>query len=457
MPAGALALDKVRFVGDPVALVLAETRAQAVDAVELVDVDYDDLPAVTDVEAAVADGAPLQFEGLGTNVAVRRQRQGPFRPVRAADHVVRVRMVNQRVAVAPIEGNAILVEPGRDSDRHGRVTAWVSTQHPHYARDLLADALGLAKDDVRVVAPHVGGAFGGKAGIGTDHAAVALAAVRLGRPVKWVETRSEAMLSMHGRGQVQYAELGLTSEGRIVGLRLRMLGDCGAYAGFGGALAVGPTYRMAQGVYDIPRAALRRGRRDDQHLPGRRLSWSRPARGGGLHRAAHRPRCRELGLAPEELRRRNFIQPDAFPFKTKTGATYDIGDYDLALHRGAAHRRRGAGPAGAAPPHRARASAGSWASASRRTSRSPGSAAPEYGQVVVNADGSAAVRSGTSAHGQGHATSLLDARRRPARHPPRRHHLPAVRHRTRSRPAAAPADRAPCSSAATRSARPPTS
>ena len=360
---------------------------------------------MTDVEAAVADGAPLQFEDLGTNVAVRRRDKDRSDPFGAADHVVRVRMVNQRVAVAPIEGNAILVEPARDSDRHGRVTAWVSTQHPHYARDLLADALGLAKDDVRVVAPHVGGAFGGKAGIGTDHAAVALAAVRLGRPVKWAETRSEAMLSMHGRGQVQYAELGLTSEGRIVGLRLRVLGECGAYAGFGGALAVGPTYRMAQGVYDIPEL-----RSDGVGV----MTNTAPV---GAFRGAGRPEAAaciermmdvaaaELGLAPEEIRRRNFIRPDAFPFKTKTGATYDNGEYDLAL----TEALRIADVESARQEQRRRIEAGE-----RRLLgiglatyvEITGFGGSEYGQVVVHDDGTATVRSGTSSHGQGHATSF---------------------------------------------------
>ena len=121
-PRAALAFDKVRFVGDPVALVVAETRAQAVDAAELVDVDYDALPAVIDMEAALADGAPLQFEGLGSNIAARRRAKDDTDPWRAPTHVVRVRMVNQRIATAPIEGHAILVEPGR---RTATVTAWV--------------------------------------------------------------------------------------------------------------------------------------------------------------------------------------------------------------------------------------------------------------------------------------------------------------------------------------------
>ena len=402
----ALAVGKVRFVGDPVALVIAETRAQAVDAVELVDVDYDDLPVVTDVEAAVADDAPLQFEGLGTNVASRRHDKDRSDPFEGADVVVRARMVNQRIATAPIEGNAILVEPASDASGEPRpVTAYVSTQHPHLARDLLADALGLEKDEVRVVAPHVGGAFGGKAGIFTDHAAIALAAVKLGRPVKWTETRSEAMLSMQGRGQVQFAELGLTSEGRIVGLRLRMLGECGAYAGFGGALAMGPTYLMSQGVYVVP------------ELRFDALAVMTNTAPVGAFRGAGRPEAAacierlmdlaadELGLAPEEIRRRNFIQPDAFPFLTKSGATYDIGDYDMAL----TEALRVADVESARAEQRRRIDAG------ERTLLGIGIAAyveitgfggSEYGQVEVHEDGTATVRSGTSSHGQGHATSF---------------------------------------------------
>jgi aerobic carbon-monoxide dehydrogenase large subunit len=400
-PRAALAVDKVRYVGDPVALVVAETRALAVDAAELVDVDYDELPAVSDVEAAVAEGAPLQFEALGSNVATRRRDKDRSDPFAGADHVVRVRMVNQRIATAPIEGNAILVEPGENDT----VTAWVSTQHPHLARDLLAEALELDKEAVRVVAPHVGGAFGGKAGIGSDHGAIALAAVRLGRPVKWTETRSEAMLSMQGRGQVQYAEMGLTSDGRIVGVRLRVLGECGAYAGFGGALAVGPTYLMSQGVYDIP------------ELRFDALAVMTNTAPVGAFRGAGRPEAAacierlvdvaavELGLAPEELRRRNFIKPDAFPFQTHTGATYDVGDYDMAL----TEALRIADVDGARAEQRRRIDAGESRLLGIGIStyvEITGFGGTEYGQVEVHEDGSATVRSGTSAHGQGHATSF---------------------------------------------------
>ncbi len=400
-PRYALARDKARYVGDAVALVVAETRAQAVDAVELVDVDYEELPAVSDVEAALAPDAPLQFEEIGSNVAVRRHGKDRSDPFEGADHVTRVRMVNQRIATAPIEGNAILVEPRDD----GGVTAWVSTQHPHMSRDLLAEALGLDNDQVRVVAPHVGGAFGGKAGIGPDHGAVALAAVKLGRAVKWSETRSEAMLSMQGRGQVQYAELGLTSEGRIVGLRLRMLGECGAYAGFGGSFPTGSTYIMATGVYEVPEL-----RYDGVGV----LTNTAPV---GAFRGAGRPEAAacierlmdvaadELGIAPEEIRRRNFISPEAFPYTTKTGMNYDNGDYDLPLREAL----RIADVEGARAEQRRRIEAGETRLLGIGMAtyvEITGFGGSEFGQVEIHEDGTATVRSGTSAHGQGHATSF---------------------------------------------------
>ena len=404
-PRGPLAHEKVRFVGDPIALVIAETRAQAVDAAELVDVDYDDLPVVADVEAAVADDAPLQFEGLGTNVATRRRDKDRSDPFEGADHVVRARMVNQRIATAPIEGNAILVEPGQGVTRATRsppgsprsTRTWPATCSPTPWAGPTTTSGWSPRD--------VGGAFGGKAGIGTDHAAIALAAVRLGRPVKWTETRSEAMLSMQGRGQVQFAELGLTSEGRIVGLRLRVLGECGAYAGFGGALAVGPTYLMAQGVYDVPELRFDAlGVMTNTAPVGAFRGAGRPEAAACIERMMDLA-ADELGIAPEEIRRRNFIQPDAFPFTTKTGVTYDIGDYDMAL----TEALRVADVESARAEQRRRIEAG------ERRLLGIGMAAyveitgfggSEYGQVEVHEDGTATVRSGTSSHGQGHATSF---------------------------------------------------
>ena len=402
VPRYALARSRVRYVGDPVALVVAETRAQAVDALELVDVDYEPLPAVVDPEAAAEPGAPEVHQELPRNIAIRRLGEGD--PLDDAELVVRARLENNRLATAPIEGNAILADPTPDDAGH-RLTVWVSSQHPHLGQRLFSTFTGLDASAIRVVAPHVGGAFGGKAGVSPDHAAVVGAALALGRPVAWTETRSEAMLSMHGRGQVQYAELGLTRDGTITGLRARVVGDCGAYAGFGGSFAAGSTRTMGQGPYRIPRV-----RWDGLSV----VTNTAPV---GAFRGAGRPEAAallerlldlaadDLGLAPEEIRRRNFIAPEDFPWKTYAGATYDSGDYDLALTealrladvdgaRGEQARRRETGDA--------RQLGVGIASYVEIT----GFGGQEMGYVEIHDDGSATVRSGTSAHGQGHATAF---------------------------------------------------
>ena len=361
-----------RYVGDPVALVVAETRAQAMDAAELVDVDYDDLPAVTDMEEALADDAPLQFEAIGSNIATFRAAKDTADVLDDADHVARVRMVNQRIATAPIEGNAILVRP---TDRR----AWRRGSRPStptWPRDLLAKAIGVEAAHVRIVAPHVGGAFGGKAGTGSDHAAIAIAARRLGRPVKWVETRSEAMLSMQGRGQVQYAELGLKDDGTITGLRLRVLGECGAYAGFGGALAVGPTYMMAPGPYVVPRL------RFDAIAV---MTNTAPV---GAFRGAGRPEAaaaidRVIDVAAAGARHPARGDPAEEPDPEGRVPLPDADRHDLRHRRLRRSRSQealriadvDARPRRAAAPDRAPARPSCSASACRRTSRSPASAA----------------------------------------------------------------------------------
>jgi carbon-monoxide dehydrogenase large subunit len=395
-----LARDRVRFVGDPVALVVAETLAEAVDAAELVDVDLEPLPAVVDMEAALADGAPLQFDDIGGNIAASRSDSAAGDPLAGAAHVVRLRMENQRVANAPMEGHAILAKPAEDG-----VVVWVGTQHPHLTRDLIAGYTGLETHQVRVIAPDVGGAFGGKCAITADHAAVVAAALGLGRAVRWIETRSESMLSMHGRGQVQYAELGLEPDGRFTGLRIRVVADCGAYAGFGGEMALGPTYMMAQGPYEVPEL------RYDAIAA---LTNTSPV---GVFRGAGRPEATallerlvdlaadELGLAPEEVRRRNLIPPDAFPYTTRTGVTYDVADFDLPLREAL----RIADVDGARVEQRRRRETGAVRQLGVGIAvyvEVTGFESSEFGSVHVHPDGTATVMAGTSSHGQGHATSF---------------------------------------------------
>jgi aerobic carbon-monoxide dehydrogenase large subunit len=404
LPRPPLATDRVRFVGEAVAVVVAETKAAAVDAVELVEVDYDPLPAVVDMEAALEPEAELQFPDLGSNIAAG-ERSADADVLADADVVVRARLVNQRLAVMPMEGNAIAVRPGSDDGQHD-LTIWVSTQMPHGFRGQAAALFGLENERVRVIAPHVGGGFGGKAGVIAEHTVAIGVARALGRPVTWVETRSENLVSMpHGRGQVAYYELGLTREGVITGLRARVVGDSGAYAGFGGALVFASTHTMATGVYRIPKLAF------DGAVALTNTTPMGAFRGAGRPEAtAHIERMidlagAELGMDPAEIRRRNLIRPDEFPYETLSGVRYDVGDYDLALREALrivdydklreeqASRREAGDPVqlGIGISVYVEITAG---------------AGDEYGSVTVHADGSATISAGTSAHGQGHATAF---------------------------------------------------
>jgi carbon-monoxide dehydrogenase large subunit len=399
-----LAEGKVRFVGEAVAVVLAETKAQAVDATELVDVDYEPLDVVVDMEEALAEGAPLQFDDVPGNVAAGQRSPDDVDVLAGAAHVVRVRIENQRLAVAPMEGNAVLVTPGGEDQDHD-LTVHMATQMPHVAQQSLARTFGLEPERVRVVAPHVGGAFGGKAGVPSEHVVLVAAARRVGRPVSWAETRSEAMLSMHGRGQVQYVEMGFDEDARITGMHCRVVGDCGAYAGFGGMLAIGPTYLMSTGVYDI---------RDVQYDAVAALTNTSPV---GAFRGAGRPEAAamlervldlaadELGVDPAEIRRRNLLGADVFPYKTPSGATYDTGDYAMVLDEAL----RLAGYDDLLAEQKVRRERGDTTLLGIGIGcyvEVTGGGSGEYGNVDVGTDGVVTVRAGTSSHGQGHATAF---------------------------------------------------
>lgn len=404
VPRPPLAVDRVRFAGEPVALVVAESPAAAADAVELIDVDYAALPAVADPETALGTYAELQFPELGTNLIAGNRSAVEGDPLDGADVVVRARLVNQRVAVMPMEGNAIAVEPAGD-DEHDLVIH-VSTQMPHGLQAMVASEFDLPKERVRVIAPHVGGGFGGKAGLIAEHTAVIGAARTLGRPVVWVESRSENLQGMHGRGQVGYYELGLTNDGRITGLRARVIGDSGAWAGFGGALPIHMTALMAPGVYDVPVVAY------DAAVAVTNTAPMGAFRGAGRpEAAAHIERMMdiaadELGIDPVELRRRNFLGPNGFPVTTPMGATYDSGDYDLPLREALRLadydklRQEQASRRASGDPVQLGIGVSVYVEVT-----APGGGS-EYGSVTVHDDGTATVSSGTSAHGQGHATAF---------------------------------------------------
>ncbi len=399
-----LAQGKVRFVGDVVAAVVAESRGAGVDASEAVVIEYDPLPAVVDMEAALAPGAPLLFEALGTNLATSTVAGNSADPLAGAEVVVRGRFENQRVAVAPMEGNAIAVVPGDDGDGH-ELTVFVATQMPHLFHGRPVALAGLEPERVRVVAPYVGGAFGGKVWCPEHILAICLAR-ELGRPVKWVETRSENMIAMgHGRAQVQYVEMGYTRDGVIVGARCRFIGDAGAYGGFGGALVAGPTRMMAQGVYRIPAISYEAAVSLTNTTPtGAFRGAGRPEAAAYLERIMDMA-ADELAIDPTELRRKNFIAPDAFPYTTAMGTVYDNGEYDRALTealrvvgydelRSEQAERRARGDTKLL---------GIGMAAYVEITGFPGS---EYGDVEVHPDGTATIKVGTSAHGQGHATSF---------------------------------------------------
>jgi len=400
-----LASDRVRFVGDIVAAVVAETRAQAVDAAELVLVDYDPLPALVDPEAALEEGAAVLFADHGSNVAIEFNFGEDATVFDGADVVVEGRFVNQRLAAVPMEPNGVLVEIGTEDDPAG-LTVHVPTQNPHGVRDPLAEVLGLEPGQVRVVAPAVGGGFGAKAGLYPEHVIAAAAARTLGRPVKWAETRSENMVAMnHGRGQIQYIELGLKRDGTIVGLRGRVVAEAGAYPGIGGFLPY-LTRSMAQGVYRIPKIQFNS------------ISAATNTTPTGAYRGAGRPEAAalleriidmaadELEIDPVEIRRKNFLAPDEFPLTTVTGANYDVGEYARALDEAtrvagydelrreqAARRERGdATQLGIGVSCYVEVTAGGLFS--------------EFGAVAVHEDGSVTATVGTSAHGQGHETAF---------------------------------------------------
>jgi aerobic carbon-monoxide dehydrogenase large subunit len=399
-PRPLLARDRVRFVGEPLALIVARTQAQAMDAAEAVLIDYDPLEVVTDLETAAGDDAPLLFPDQGSNVADTFGTEGDEDPLAGADVVVRGRFVNQRLAPAPMEPNAVAVVPEAD----GSFTVWVSTQVPFDVRNDVAEALGVERTRVRAIAPDVGGGFGAKLAIYPEYLLVAVAAQRLGRAVRWFESRSESMVSMtHGRGQVQTVELGATHDGRIVGLDVSLLADMGAYPQT--AFLPPVTQEMLCGVYDIPRVRCRGASVVTNATP------IAPYRGAGRPEAAALIEravdmlADELDLDPAQVRRRNLIPPDAFPFTTAVGTTYDVGDYGRALDEAL----RIAGYDGLLREQRTRRERGDHELLGVGLStyvEITAFAEKEFGSVDVAADGTVTVLTGISPHGQGHETSL---------------------------------------------------
>ena len=394
-----LATELVHFVGQPIVAIVAETRAQAVDAAERVIVDYDPLPALTDMEAAQTDELVLH-PAAGTNTVFRIPGKGDPTMFDGCEVVVKERILNQRLAPVPMEPRAAAA-----IWKDGRLTQWACSQGAHGTRDSLASALGLEKEQVHVIVPDVGGGFGAKHGDQVDELLVGWLARKLERPVRWIETRTENLVMMvHGRGQVQTATLGGTKDGRITAYRLEILQDAGAYLEIGGVLPF-MTAMMAPGVYDIASVDADITSVVTTTTPtGAYRGAGRPEASAAIERMVDRYAA-EINMDAAEVRRKNLVQPSQFPFTTARGTTYDCGNYEGALDKAL----DAAGYNDLRAEQTRRRTAGDnkllGIGVSVYVEITNPLSDTEFGAVTINPDGSALVRTGSSSHGQGHHTA----------------------------------------------------
>jgi carbon-monoxide dehydrogenase large subunit len=394
-----LAHQVVRFVGEPVAMVVAERRDLAVDAAELVQISLTPLaPVVNPVDAE--GSSTLLFPELGTNVFARLGVDSSADLFEGCEVVVRARVNNQRVAACPLEPRAAI-----SAWSGSRLTHWTTTQRPHGVRDRLAQIFGIPIEDVHVIVPDVGGGFGTKLYPAYEEVVVAWAARQLGRTVRWVETRTDNLLGMgHGRAQIQDVEIGGTRAGRITAYRLGILQDAGAYPDVG-ALLPGYTMLMAPGVYDVERVETSARAVVTNTAPTIAYRGAgRPEATAAIERAIDLYAF-ETGLDPAAVRRVNAIPPGAFPYTTRTGAQYDSGDYVTALDwaldvagygelrvEQAARRARGDTHA-----------LGVGMALYTEITNAMGDT--QFGAIDIDAQGRVTVRTGTMPTGQGHATT----------------------------------------------------
>lgn len=325
-----IARGKVHHVGDPVAVVIGDDRYAVVDAAEDVWVEYESLPVVVDPEEALKDEV-IVHEDLGTNKTHEWSLGGG--DVEAgfaeADVIVERRIINHRVSGAPIEPRAVMAD-----FRGDELTVYSSTQVPYFCRLFFAICLGISEDKIRVVAPDVGGGFGAKLQFTSEEVVCAWASRKLGRPVKWVETRSEHMaVCHHGRDQVDYVKLGAKSDGTLTALHAKLIGDLGAYFGLLTASIPSLGGFVMTGIYKIPNIQT-----DVTGVLTNKFMTD-AIRGAGRPEATHLIEvmmdqlAAELGMDPIDLRRKNMIPKDAFPYETPYGIVYDSGDYEPAMDR----------------------------------------------------------------------------------------------------------------------------
>ncbi len=406
-----LATQKVLFVGEPVAVVVAADRYTARDAADLVEVDYEPLTAVVNPEKALAKGATVIHEQYKDNVAYRWELEGGDlkKAFRQADKIIRQRMINQRLIPMAMEPRGVLADykPGEK-----QLTVWSSTQIPHLLRTQLAAMLNVAEYSVRVITPEVGGGFGSKLNVYAEEALVAYLAMRLGKPVKWIESRRENFLStIHGRDQIDDVEVAVRRDATLLGLRCKVIADLGAYYQLLTPLIPTLTGLMICGCYKIPAVRVEiTGVFTNKMATDAYRGAGRPEATYIIERVMDLVAA-ELKKDPAEVRRKNFPQPEEFPYATPTGLTYDSADYqrslDLALKKSnykklrqeqAKQRKQGRfmgiglstyveicamGPSSAMP-------AGGWESAT----------------VRIEPTGKVNILTGSSPHGQGQETSF---------------------------------------------------
>jgi carbon-monoxide dehydrogenase large subunit len=381
-PHPVLAGEEVRYVGQPIALVVAESRALAEDAVELVEVDYEPLEAVVDPRAA--DERLLEWSRSAGDV------DGLFA---GAAHVVRGSYALPRLVAAPIEPRGAIAAYDEGT---GELTVWCSAQDPHRPRTQLAHVLQRPDDTIRVIVPDVGGAFGSKGSVGAEVAAVAVAATDLGRPVKWAEDRLENFQAAYqGRGMAGEVELALDADGRLLAVRARLLADLGAYLYPATPAPPHTAAKLMCGAYDFEAADVEVvGARTDKVPTGPYRGAGRPEAAYFLERAID-DAARVTRLDPVELRRRNLVR--RFPHRTPLGWTYDSGDYERCLEHAVEL-------GGAAPPPRGGGRALAGTGVALYVERAGG--LWEAADVTVEPSGRVVVRSSSSPHGQGHATTF---------------------------------------------------
>ena len=412
-----LASEEVAYVGDAVAAVLARSRAEAVDAAEAVLVDYEPLPAVVDMKAAVADGAETAHTSLDSNISY-------VWPLAAGDvddafdgaaHVVEREFVNQRLIPLAMEPRAVVAAP---MGHTGEYTVWSATQVPHILRLMLAMTTGIPEQQLRVIAPDVGGGFGSKLNVYAEEALALVLSKRLGRPVKWTETRSEGFqATIHGRDQIQRISLAMDADGTFRGLRAHLLADMGAYLQLVtpgvpilGAFMYPAIYKFD--AYDFQCTGVFTNTTPTDAYRGA----GRPEATFAIERIVDEA-ANELGMDPMELRRKNWIQHEEFPYEIISGLTYDSGNYEAATARAVEmfdYEGRRAEQAARRESGDTRQLGIGISTFTEMCGLAPsrvlgsldyGAGGWEHASVRMLASGKVEVITGTSPHGQGHVTA----------------------------------------------------